>query len=73
MENVLISNLASELGIADCGLCSGVVLNSHEVVHYMWIHDECPHITETQYETLQNSNCTWICPKFVLFNFSDSS
>ena len=29
-------------------------------------------IVETQYETVNNSNCTWICPKCEFFNFSDS-
>ena len=24
------------------------------------------------YETVNNSNCTWICPKCEFFNFSDS-
>ena len=26
----------------------------------------------TQYETVNNTNCTWICPKCEFFNFSDS-
>ena len=38
----------------------------------MWIHNECSFIAETQYETVNNSNCTWICPKCEFFNFSDS-
>ena len=38
----------------------------------MWIHNECLFIAETQYETVNNSNCTWICPKCEFFNFSDS-
>ena len=25
-----------------------------------------------EYETMQNSNCAWICPKCDFFNFSDS-
>ena len=29
-------------------------------------------IAETQYETVNNTNCTWICPKCEFFNFSDS-
>ena len=61
---------------ADFGLCSGVVLNSHKAVQCdkctMWVHNECSYITETLYETVQNSNCTWICPKCDFFNFSDS-
>ena len=38
----------------------------------MWIHNECSFIAETQYETVNNTNCTWICPKFEFFIFSDS-
>ena len=29
-------------------------------------------IAETQYETVNNTNCTWICPKCEFFIFSDS-
>ena len=29
-------------------------------------------IAETQYETVNNTNCTWICPKCEFCNFSDS-
>ena len=61
---------------ADCGLCSGTVLNDHKAVQCdscdMWIHNECSFIAETQYETVKNKNCTWICPKCEFFNFSDS-
>ena len=61
---------------ADCGLCSGAVLKGHKAVQCdncdMWIHNECSFITETQYETVNNTNCTWICPKCEFFNFSDS-
>ena len=38
----------------------------------MWIHNECSFIAETHYETVNNTNCTWICPKCEFFNFSDS-
>ena len=38
----------------------------------MWIHTERSVIAETQYETVKNKNCTWICPKCEFFNFSDS-
>ena len=38
----------------------------------MWIHNECSFIGETQCETVNNTNCTWICPKCEFFNFSDS-
>ena len=38
----------------------------------MWIHNECSFIGETQYETVNNTNCTWICPKCEFFNFSVS-
>ena len=37
----------------------------------MWIHNECSFIAETQYETVNNTNCTWICPKCEFSNFSD--
>ena len=61
---------------ADCGLCSGAVLKGHKAVQYnscdMCIHNECSFIAETQYETVSNTNCTWICPKCEFFNFSDS-
>ena len=62
--------------LADCGLCSRAVLTSHKAVQCdkctMWAHNECSYITETLYETVQNSNCIWICPKCDFFNFSDS-
>ena len=38
----------------------------------MWIHNECSFIAETRYETVNNTNCTWICPKCEFFNLSDS-
>ena len=61
---------------ADCGLCSGAVLKGHKAVRCdscdMWIHNECSFIAETQYETVNNTNCIWICPKCEFFNFSDS-
>ena len=59
----------------DCGLCSGAVLGCHKAVQYdkcdMWIHNDCSFIRDFQYEIMQNSNFTWICPKLFL-NFSDS-
>ena len=33
---------------------------------------DCSFVTDFQYETMQNSSCTWICPKCEFFNFSDS-
>ena len=61
---------------ADCGLCSGAVLKGHKAVQCdncdMWIHNECSFIAETHYETVNNTNCTWICRKCEFFNFSDS-
>ena len=57
-------------------LCSGAVLKGHKAVRCdscdMWIHNECSFIAETQYETVNNTKCTWICPKCEFFNFSDS-
>ena len=32
----------------------------------------CSIISQSEYEALENSNCTWICPKCEMFNFSDS-
>ena len=29
-------------------------------------------MSDSEYETMQNSNCTWVCPKCDFFNFSDS-
>ena len=47
---------------ADCVLCSGAVLKGHKAVRCdscdMWIHNECSFIAETQYETVNNTNCT---------------
>ena len=61
---------------ADCGLCSRAVLNGHKAVQCdsceMWIHNECSYISLGEYETLENTNCTWICPKCEVLKFSDS-
>ena len=38
----------------------------------MWVNNDCFFVTDFQYETMQNSNCTWICPKCDVFNFLDS-
>ena len=61
---------------ADYGLSSGAVLGCHKAVQCdkcdMWIHNDCSFFIESQYEIMQNSNCTWICPKFDVFIFSDS-
>ena len=38
----------------------------------MWIHNECYLITESQIDSVKNTNCTWISPKSDYFNFSDS-
>ena len=35
----------------------------------MWIRNECSFIAETQYETVNNTNCTWICPKCEFISF----
>ena len=56
----------------DCGLCSGAVLKDHSAVqcdsYEMWVHNGCSFVTESQYETLQNTKCTWICPKCEFFS-----
>ena len=61
---------------ADCGLCSGAVLNGHKAVQCdrceMWIHTECSFVLDAEYGTLVNSNCSWICTKCEVLNFSDS-
>ena len=61
---------------AECSLCSGAVLNSHKAVQCdkceMWVHNNCSFMSDSEYETMQNSNFTWICPKCDFFNFSDS-
>ena len=61
---------------AECSLCSGAVLNSHKAVQCdkceMWVHNNCSFMSDSEYEMMQNSNCTWICPKCDFFNFSDS-
>ena len=50
-----------------------MVLNCHKAVQCeLWIHNECSLISQSEYEALENSNCTWIFPKCELFNFSDS-
>ena len=38
----------------------------------MWIHNKCSLITESEFDSIENTNCTWICPKCDFFNFSDS-
>ena len=52
---------------AECSLCSSLVLNCHKVVQCdkcdIWVHNECSFLSDSQYETMQNTNCTWICPK----------
>ena len=35
-------------------------------------YNECSSISLGEYETLENTNCTWICPKCEVLNFSDS-
>ena len=61
---------------AECGLCSGAVLNDHTEVQCdkckMWVHNDCSFVTDFEYKTMQNLSCTWICPKCEFFNFSDS-
>ena len=38
----------------------------------MWIHNKCSFITESEFDSVENTNCTWICQKYDFFNFSDS-
>ena len=57
-------------------LCSGAILYGQNAVQYdkceMWIHNECYLITESEFDSVKITNCTWICPKCDFFNFSDS-
>ena len=52
---------------ADCGLCSGTVLNGHEAVQCdncdMWIHNECSFIAETQHENCEQYKLSMDLPK----------
>ena len=61
---------------ADYGLCSGAVLYGHKAVQCdkceIWIHNKCSLITESEFDSVENTRCTWICPKCDFFNFSDS-
>ena len=47
---------------AECGLCSGDVLNNHKAVQCdkseMWVHNDSSFVTDFQYETMQNSSYT---------------
>ena len=38
----------------------------------MWTHTECSFISDAEYGTLENSICSWICPKYKVLHFSDS-
>ena len=38
----------------------------------MWIHNKWSLITESEFDSVENTNCTWICPKCDFFNFSES-
>ena len=53
---------------ADCGLCSGAVLYGQKAVQCdkceMCINNECCLITESEFDSVENTNCTWI-----FFNF----
>ena len=53
-----------------------MVLNCHKAVQSdqcePWNHNNCSYISPSEYEDLENSNCTWICPKCEIFKFSDS-
>ena len=44
---------------AECSLCSGAVLNSHKAVQCdkceMWVHNNCSYMSDSEYETMQNS------------------
>ena len=44
---------------ADCGLFSVAVLKDQCDNCEIWVNNGCSFITESQYETLQNTNCTF--------------
>ena len=58
---------------ADCGLCSGAFLYGHKAVQCdkceMWIHNKCSLITESEFDSVENTSCTWICPKCDFLTF----
>ena len=58
---------------ADCGLCSGAVLYGHKAVQCdkceMWIHNECSLITESEFESVINTNCTWFVQNVTILTF----
>ena len=39
----------------------------------MWIQNKCSLITESEFDSVENTNCTWICPKCDFFNHSKAS
>ena len=55
------------IDVSHCHIC----LYSLRIAE-MWVHNNCSFMSDSEYETMQNSNCTWICPKCDFFNFSDS-
>ena len=59
-----------------CDLCSGALLNGIKTVYCdrceTWIYTERSFISEAEYGTLVKSNCSWICIKCEILNFSDS-
>ena len=65
-----------ERNLISCALC---VLISRIYYTFLKLHPSYifstflyQYIEETQYETVTNTNCTWICPKCEFFNLSDS-
>ena len=61
---------------AECGRCSGDVLNNPKAVqcdkYEMWVHNDCSFVADFQYETMQNSSCTWFWLKCKFLNFYNS-
>ena len=79
LENEVFEKLNRELilGItrtakrtADCAAAQSWTVTA--VSCEIWIYNECSYILLGEYETLENTNITWICPKSEGLNFCDS-
>ena len=79
MKAKLISLCQIELGktsdpIKTCTV-RGAVLNSHKAVQCdkceMWVHNNCSFMSDSEYEMMQNSNCTWSAQN-VTFSISQT-
>ena len=67
-RNVLAETSVAEMSVVEMSEHrSGAVLYGHKAVQCdkceMWIHNKCSLITESEFDSVENTNCTWICPK----------